>query len=49
MGRNGELLIRPQSFGADKIAQSVKSADDLSLIPRSHIVERDDWLPKVAL
>lgn len=49
MGRNEELLIRPQSFRADEIAQSVKSADDLSWIPGSQIVERDDCLPKVAL
>lgn len=47
MGGNGELLFKPQRIEADKLAQSVESAEDQNPVPGSHRVERDDWPPRL--
>lgn len=43
----GKLLFRPQRIRADKLAQSVESAEDRNPVPGSHRLERDDWPPKL--
>lgn len=47
MGGNGELLFRLQRIEADKLAQSVESAEDWNPVPGSHRLERDDWPPRL--